>query len=683
MNPFDAAQPEITWSLCHPVQPELTYLERMLNEADRFPVHSIEICGECHHPVLGGIHGAVDFKTWPTVAAARDVAAVRAQRELLNRIVSLCHRHGKRFYYWHREIMLPAGLLAAEPGLLDENGEFDLLGEAYGRFVTGTLLEFLNAVPDIDGLVLTLTEADYSVLHNSRPDRYPPAAVVERLIRLFADILGPRGKRLILRSFGCIPQDYEDILAAAPGNLTGFEIETKITPFDFDPFLPINPWLKALPGVGLAAEYDALGEFLGAGRLPAANADNIIPYVHEARRRGVVRHCIRLDRMHACVFDSACRINLDAFYAALADPGLTPETFWIRWRPEAEPSQDLVDSAAIDELKAIHRGGLDAVTATLYIQGNLIFHTFPLSPDPKWLKAGGIPAMFDAGASLHEHRHIWSILSSHTAPSREAVLKEKQKAIDRTRTALTRLSRLQDRLPAGLFRIHHDAWRNLEALSIAVHKLCLTVYEARTLQGCPAAADTQAATAATSQLGSVHMAGVRSGGNYASLMLSPLAQLTARVAAESSAEYALLQDCQSHVPGALDCVLTGGLRDDSRCCRSAMHASHAWLHESGMPVRQIGNPVFPNGWLEVELKSAGNHPDHPHRLVFKGVYSPDGFLITLPGRQESALIHLDREGWGKFTLTPDWQGTLAGDSIRIRLTKAGQSYPMLAAIILT
>ncbi|MDD5707999.1 MAG: hypothetical protein PHR35_18930, partial [Kiritimatiellae bacterium] len=312
---FHVDHPEITWSLCHPVQPELPYLERMLDLSDRFPVHSIELCGECHHPLLGGIHGVVDFKAWPTVAASRDRTAVRAQRELMNRIVSLCHRHGKRLYYWHREIMLPTGLLEAVPGLLDEDGEFDLLGAPYGHFVRTALLEFLDAVPGIDGVVLTLTEADYSVLHNSRPDRYPPVAVVERLIRLFAEILGSRGKRLILRSFGCIPQDYEDILAAAPSDLAGFEMETKVTPYDFDPFLPINPWLKALPGVGLTAEYDALGEFLGAGRLPAANVENMIRYVHAARRLGVSRHCIRLDRMHACVFDSACRVHLDRFYA--------------------------------------------------------------------------------------------------------------------------------------------------------------------------------------------------------------------------------------------------------------------------------------------------------------------------------------------------------------------------------
>ena len=681
MPRFDADHPEITWSLCHPVQPELSYLDAMLAKADRFKVHSIEMCGECHHPLLGGLHGAADFKSWPTVAASRDHNAVSAQRDLLNEIVRRCHQHGKRFYYWHREIMLPAGLLAAEPALLDEDGEFDLLGEAYGRFVQSTLSEFLAAVPDIDGIVLTLTEADYSVLHNSRPDRYPPDAVVERLVRLFAGVLNPLGKRLILRSFGCIPQDYEDILAAAPSDLTDFEIETKITPYDFDPFLPVNPWLKALPGVGLTAEYDALGEFLGAGRLPAANADNLIRYVHEARQRGVSRHCIRLDRMHACIFDSACRVNLDAFYAALADPLLTPESFWADWRPDTAPCMTPCDADTAEALKAILRKGLEAVTATLFIRGNLIFHTFPLSPDPKWLKAGGIPALFDPGASLSEHRHIWSILVSDSAPSEEAVIREKEIAIEQARAGRNALAELHGHLPESLFTVHSEAWRNLEALAIGVHELCRTVYAARALQGATDPVHEPLLIPNTHQIGTVPLAGVRSGGSYASLMLAPLTQLTARVASEAAAERSLRQECLRRFPLARDCVLPGGLHDDGRCRRSAMHASHAWLHESGFPVRQIGNPVFPNGWLEVELRNP--LASLPKRLCFMGIPDPAGFQLLQPDNQPPFIIVLNKDGWAEFILIPEWSTTLAtAGKLRIRITKAGRSYPLLAAILL-
>lgn len=676
VSQFSVDHPEITWSLCHPVQPDIPYLERVLAEAERFDVHSLEICGECHHPVIGGMHGAVEFKAWPAVRAVRDLEAVQVQRDLLNRITGLCHQHGKRVYFWHREIMLPAGMLAAEPGLLDEHGEFDLLGDAYARFVTGSLVEFLEAVPDMDGLVLTLTEADYSVLHNSRPERYPPSAVVAHLLRLFAAQLAPRGKRLILRSFGCIAQDYVDILAAVDGNIQGLEIETKITPFDFHPFLPVNPWLYAKPGVGLAAEYDALGEFLGAGRLPAANTANIIRYVHEARLRGTTRHVIRLDRMHVSVFDSSCRVNLDAFQAALSDSALTPDGFWSNWLP-AEPSA--CDPGACEELKSIMKAGLEVVTMTLYIRGNLIFHTFPLSADPKWLKAGGIPALFAEGASLYEHRNIWSILSGGTAPGRIALLNEKQLAVDLASAMLRRVELLRGRLPDAVFEVHLEAWRHLHDLAKGVTALCHAMYAARDEDGTTGGGGLPIAGVAS--IGTVPLAGVCPGGSYETLMLTPLKALVDAVRREAVAEHSLRQACRQRFPGALDTILPGGIRDDGRCCRSAMHASHAWLHESGVPVRQIGNPVFPNGWVEMELKAGEGTA--PSALHIMGIPASDGIRLSATGSDQVVVLCFGQDGWAHGRLPATWVDTLTlRGRLRLHLAKAARSYPLLAAVVM-
>ncbi|MDD5706720.1 MAG: hypothetical protein PHR35_12430, partial [Kiritimatiellae bacterium] len=377
----------------------------------------------------------------------------------------------------------------------------------------------------------------------------------------------------------------------------------------------------------------------------------------------------------------ACRVNLDAFYAALATPGITPETFWADWRPDMEPGMEPSDSQAVQAFKDILRKGLDAVTAALYIRGNLMFHTFPLSPDPKWLKAGGIPALFDSGRPLKEHEHIWSILCAGTAPSKQDVLAEKRQAIAQARSALRQLSQLEGRLPDALLRIHRNAWRNLEAVAVSVHALCETVYAARAMHAGRRTAIAEPVRPQTAESGSMARAGVRPEGSYGALMLEPLAQLTERVAAEAWAERDLLQDCLRRFPGVHDVILPGGLRDDGRCCRSAMHASHAWLHESGLPVRQIGNPVFPNGWLEVELIRTG--VSVPGRLLFRGIPDPAGFRLSRPGRTRSQTFILDGEGWVECRLTPEWVTALStSGSIRIRIGKAGRSYPLIAAILL-
>ena len=118
-------------------------------------------------------------------------------------------------YLWHREVMLPPGLLKDIPELLDCDNEFDLTGNAFAELIRYKLKKTFENVPELDGLVLTLTEADYSAIHNSNTKKYPPEKVVSFIIGIFASELEKRGKRFILRSFGSIAEDYKSIIAGA------------------------------------------------------------------------------------------------------------------------------------------------------------------------------------------------------------------------------------------------------------------------------------------------------------------------------------------------------------------------------------------------------------------------------------------------------------------------------------
>ena len=102
----------------------------------------------------------------------------------MREICRLAHGIGKPLYYWHREIFIPKGLLEDLPSLKDEDGEFDLLGDTYRDYLRFTLDETFKHRLELDGVALTLTEADFSVIHNSNPERYPPQKVVEHLVRI-------------------------------------------------------------------------------------------------------------------------------------------------------------------------------------------------------------------------------------------------------------------------------------------------------------------------------------------------------------------------------------------------------------------------------------------------------------------------------------------------------------------
>ena len=191
-------RPEITWSLMHPTPLDPDYVRRLVKKSEEYHVDSFEICAQCHTP-YGGLDGLIDYSEYPHAFANWDQAKVGENRRNLNEILSVSHAAGKPVYLWHREVMIPPGLLTDIPELLDEDGEFDLLGEAFAALIRFKIDRSLAAAPGLDGLVLTLTEADFSAIHNSNVKKYPPVEVVRFIIEIFASEFQKRGKRFIMR----------------------------------------------------------------------------------------------------------------------------------------------------------------------------------------------------------------------------------------------------------------------------------------------------------------------------------------------------------------------------------------------------------------------------------------------------------------------------------------------------
>ena len=154
---FAAARPEISWSIMHPTAIDTNYMARVVAKAVEYGgVDSFEVCGDCHRG-YSGINGLSFLERYPHAAAKVDRAAVEKNRQDMNAICRLAHSVGKPLYYWHREIFIPDGLLDDLPGLLDENGEFDLLGKDYKEWLRYKLEETFRICPELDGIVLTLT----------------------------------------------------------------------------------------------------------------------------------------------------------------------------------------------------------------------------------------------------------------------------------------------------------------------------------------------------------------------------------------------------------------------------------------------------------------------------------------------------------------------------------------------
>ena len=663
---------EITWSLMHPTAIDSAYMRRVAAEAARYDMDSFELCGAFAHP-SGGLNGQLLLEPYPAAAALCDREMVMRTRQTLREIVDIADSIGKPVYLWHREIMMPKGMLQDRPALLDRDGEFDLLGVDFEEFLRYKIDNVFKVVPKLGGVVLTLTEADYSVIHNSDPDRYPPDRVVEKIVRIFAEEHEKRNKRFILRSFGSIAADYEDILrgARAAAKDHFFDIETKITPYDFDPFLPLNPFLKQQPGTRLNAECDVLGEFLGAGYLPAANVDNIVQYVRSGEAAGVSRYAIRLDRIGNSIFDSH-EINLYAYHRLIRNPELSADDIYREWAAKHWRGCEKA-------MTGLSRQGLTAVEKTNFVCGHVMFHLLPLQPDWKWIESGGGIGVYSDHVSLRQLRGNWGILSDRDSPGRKAIRTEKAEAVKLAEDGLEQVKKLKGILEPAEYARTERVWKflNIAAPAIAAFSECLASYFDDLDRGLSEPDRLKSAAAAAEKLLNGMMtdpsetlppaascsAGVPlPGDDLDRVYLKGLRFLCRGMAERFCAEQSLRK--HQKTGGTVDLVLPGSFGDQYRVFRY-MHASHSGL-VNGQPVRYAGNPVFPNGFIEVELQCV---PGGVIEIRFLPG-SASECRITRNGRTEKHPI----PGDGLLRL-----GT-AAEKETLRIEKSGTAYPGIISI---
>lgn len=140
----------------------------------------------------------------------------------------------------------------------------------------------------------------------------------------------------------------------------------------------------------------------------------------------------------------------------------------------------------------------------------------------------------------------------------------------------------------------------------------------------------------------------------------PLLSVCAKLREEYRAEFT----ARSSFPNAYDLVIAGGIADKYRIGR-CMHASHSMLRD-GVPMRWAGNRIFPNGFLDFELKRPGR------RYVMIQGRAPS-FAATLDGVRHVCVFGED----GRCRLPmPSGNGRL-----RLRLEKNGEDYPEIEAVV--
>lgn len=468
--------------------------------------------------------------------------------------------------------------------------------------------------------------------------------MVEKIGRVFAEELGKRGKRFIIRSFGSIEQDYNSIDAGVRllAKDFHFEIETKITPYDFSPFKPDNKFLHGVPGCTISAECDGLGEFLGAGRMPSESIEDIIRYVGYAKKCGVNRYTIRLDRWGTSVFDSY-PINLYAYERAIDSENVTAEEIRNDYYGKFYKNGKLKET-----LCRMSEDGRDCVHKSLFVNGSVIFHQFPTKPVLHYLKAGGVFALFsNNGTDLSAKGEQWGIATERKLCGREAILREKEEAVSIAERNISALQKIKAKLNKEdrerLLRLWNYAY--VEALSNSELCKVVSAYFDSMEEG-----DAEAVKLKTVQKNLEATLG--------SLQCNrPIIELSRLILSDFSIEYTM----RKKLSGCMDFVIPAGIFDDIRGERYMHGASEEYM--DGSVLLRIGNRIFPNAYYKTTLK--GSQSGAKIFLEGKGICD-----VTVNGRTETVSLEsstgIDVPAADRYTVT-------------VRKSK-GSGYPLLASV---
>jgi outer membrane protein assembly factor BamB len=270
-------------------------------------------------------------------------------RELIN----LAHQYGIKAYVWTHELdevpskFIKGGrreharqqiILADSKGQSRETfvqgGKVAAYGDEFWEFMSNRYKTLLDALPEVDGVVVTLTETNVPIDDDNlvTSPLTPPERFVKMSQQIY-DVLKPRGKDLILRTFTWIEQDFDWMREAFTQLPDDIIIMSKVNWGDWYQHYPSNPFIGAVAPHRQMIEYDLVGQYHGDTHTPWVCANFLqqeMQYGLSKKAAGVIA---RVDWSgHA--YDSGNEFNAVAYAELAHDPFLDLDRLWKKWASE-------------------------------------------------------------------------------------------------------------------------------------------------------------------------------------------------------------------------------------------------------------------------------------------------------------------------------------------------------------
>ncbi len=593
MEPF-----KVIWSLGHGGPLNFDYAQRIIDAGAELGVDGVEIA----YPV----EKLVTYREMPDLCAGGDTEEIEERQRVVQRIAEYATSRGLRTGVWLHEISGPPGLLELMPEMRAQDGLIDLESPLIDELISAQLDEFFEAAPDVDEVVLTLTESQICALH--RPFCSMPLA--ERALRIIKPVVESARyfeKGVVARTFSVLIEDERAVLdAVAKVGYEDLSVMMKSDLSNWSPFLPNHPLMRKVGAHELRAEADAGAEHYGGQAAPVIYARHIIERLEGAADRGATTITLRVDRRGQPALGTLNEINLLAATAWAKNPELDVDAFMAGWLKERL-------GAAPDGLAEMLDQTFEVWKNALYIDGQQMSHDrFPSFDDAKHVQMFGL---FEPAEHLRHMRENWAVLSDRPTLPHGEIVRGKEEAVE-----------MAEALEGWFQSLAHDlrpeardeAARSLARLTLVARaSLALTRLVAAHLEDAwgmeerAVGAFEEEAAAAESLAAEV---AAREGGAFFGGVADRLKDFAARLRAERAFEMERRRDL-SLEPGLVDYVLCGlaseGHKLGKRLHTGATRADEAARYrETGVgDCEGFGYEVkLPPGqacWLEVDLCGSG------------------------------------------------------------------------------
>ena len=265
------------------------------------------------------------------VAYAEQILESDELRNDVAELIEQAHGHDIEVVVWTHEMQnVPAQYMVGGKVNLASRSTWDYVADKYEKL--------FDALPGLDGVVLTLTETRIRIDDdNEVVAETPPVRRMNRMINMIRRVCRERDARLIVRTFAWVPRTmlwFAEAMRDVPDDVT---VMSKESWGDWYQYSPPNQFLGLFGRHPQIMEVDCWGEYAGRTVIPWIAVEHIRSRLAHARALGLAGAVARVDRAEVSTFGTPNEFNTFAYSKLVGDPGAGLDGVWSEWLERTYP----------------------------------------------------------------------------------------------------------------------------------------------------------------------------------------------------------------------------------------------------------------------------------------------------------------------------------------------------------